>query len=76
MPMSTECLIKNGSKRLLVTEALGLSRDRLRIFRIFHPGVFTVIHPPPSFDFKFLPAFLLPSNYGSLTAGRAEANRR
>ncbi len=40
-------------------------RLSVRIFRIFHPGVFMIIHPPPSFDFRFLPTFLLPSNGGS-----------
>jgi hypothetical protein len=34
----------------------------LRIFTIFHPGVFTIIHPPPGFAFRFLAASLLYSN--------------
>jgi hypothetical protein len=37
----------------------------LRIFTIFHPGVFTIIHPPlDSLSlFNFLPVFLLYGNH-------------
>jgi hypothetical protein len=30
------------------------TRQRLRIFTFFHPGVFTIIHPPLGFAFRFL----------------------
>jgi hypothetical protein len=35
----------------------------LRIFTFFHPGIFTIIHPPPGFLFKFLTASFLHGNH-------------
>ncbi len=34
----------------------------LRIFTFFHPGVFTIIHPPPGFAFRFLAVSFLRGN--------------
>ena len=36
---------------------------QLRIFTFFHPGIFTIIHPPPGFVFKFLAISFLHSNH-------------
>jgi hypothetical protein len=38
----------------------------VRIFTIFHPGIFTIIHPPLGFPFNFLPVSLLPGNHRRL----------
>ena len=35
----------------------------LRIFTIFHPGIFTIIHPPLAFTFNFLPVSFLHGNH-------------
>jgi len=34
----------------------------VRIFTIFHPGVFTIIHPPLGFALRFLAESLLRGN--------------
>jgi hypothetical protein len=42
--------------------AIEIKTLELRIFTIIHPGVFSIIHPPPGFAFRFLAASLLHSN--------------
>jgi hypothetical protein len=38
---------------------------QVRIFTFFHPGIFTIIHPPPGFLFKFLTASFLQGNHNT-----------
>ena len=28
-----------------------MNRNKVRIFTFFHPGIFTIIHPPPGLSF-------------------------
>jgi hypothetical protein len=42
-----------GSIDAELTRANHLMGRRLRIFTFFHPGIFTIIHPPPGFFLSF-----------------------
>ena len=65
--VSNECLPGVGNSQIFI-RVLDIefriiqTEGSLRIFTIFHPGVFTIIHPPPGFAFRFLPVSFLRDN--------------